>query len=85
MSVLCETIQEDLSALKYSSIYFYDLKIISLEPVLNADCCSIYFILVLTSIKEEIAKQKVEKQNIIKLYTEKYFLYMVILKLWELI
>ena len=52
----CETIQEGFSALIYSSIYFYDLKIISLEPVLNADYCRIYFILVLTSIKEEVAK-----------------------------
>ena len=44
------------SALIYSSIYFYGLKIISLESVLNFDYCKIYFILVLTSIKEEIAK-----------------------------
>ena len=45
-----------IAVLIYSSIYLYNLKIISLEPVLNADYCRIYFILVLTSIKEEIAK-----------------------------
>ena len=52
----CGTIQEDFSGLKCSSIYFSQLKIISLEPVLYADYCSTYFLLVLTSIKEEAAK-----------------------------
>ena len=42
--------------MKCSSMNFYKLKIITLEPVLNAYYCSIYLKLVLTSIKEEIAK-----------------------------
>ena len=56
MCYQCGTIQEGFSPLIYSSIYFYDVKIIFLEPVSIADYCRIYFILVLTSVKEEIAK-----------------------------